>query len=571
LAAGMDACLSKPLRIADLKKALEAWLPIPICDLPTLEATEFGVATTPVIDPSVLASLVGNDPEVIAEFQNDFQLSAAKNANELRAACLAGNAQRVSEQAHKLTASAHAVGAGRLGDLCARMEAAGKSESTEIATNLLSQFESELQAVTDYFHALKSTCGYPGDKQNKRDSSCIYILILDDETFMHKLLTHMLSGLGYRSVRACENGSEALDLLDAPFDAPNLILLDLNMPGMDGIEFIRKLVDYQYKGSLILVSGEDERVLQMAEKLVRAHQITILGHLKKPVTLPGLSAAIGKWQPVKILHAIGKTYLAEELKTAIEKDLLLNYYQPKVSLRTGELVGVETLVRWRHPVDGLVLPDRFISLAEDNGLIDQLTRGVFIRAMEQARRWQKDGMKLSIAINVSMDNLMSPTFADFVAETAGAAGVMSHTIMLEVTESRLMTDHRIPLEVLTRLRIKRFGLSIDDFGTGHSSLTQLHDIPFNELKIDHRFVHGAWQDETLLAIFNASLGLGQQLGMEVVAEGAEDRADWDFLRRAGCDLAQGYFIGFPMPAEELPIWLAAWTARLKEFDYEKAG
>lgn len=568
LAAGMDAYLGKPLRIADLKKALENWLPDPAQNLPMDEVLEFGALSVLVVDPSVLASLVGNDPVIITEFQKDFQLSAAKIANELREACRAGNARRVSEQAHKLTASAHAVGAGRLGDLCAHMEAMGKSDTADSVKDLLPHFESELQAVTDYFHTLQSSGNNPGDQKCKSDNSHINILILDDESFMHKLLAHMLAGLGYHSVRACENGADAVKMLDAGSNVPNLILLDLNMPGMDGIEFIRKLVECRYTGSLILVSGEDERILQMAEKLVQSHRITILGHLKKPVTLPGLAATVGKWQPAKTLHAIGKTYLAEELKAAIENDLLLNYYQPKVSLLTGELVGVETLVRWQHPKDGRVLPDSFIGLAEDNGLIDQLTQGVVIRAMEQARRWQQEGLKLCVAINLSMDNLMSSSFVDFFAETAGAAGVMPQTLMLEVTESRLMTDHRIPLEVLARLRIKRFGLSIDDFGTGHSSLTQLHDIPFNELKIDRSFVHGAWQDETLLAMYNASLGLGQQLGMVVVAEGVEDRADWEFLRRTGCDLAQGYFIGYPMPADELPIWLAAWNTRLKEFNYE---
>ena len=127
-----------------------------------------------------------------------------------------------------------------------------------------------------------------------------------------------------------------------------------------------------------------------------------------------------------------------------------------------------------------------------------------------------------------------------------------------------MADLRVPLDILTRLRLKRFRLSIDDFGTGHSSLAQLRDFPFDELKIDRSFVHRAWQDETLRAIFHANLNLGRQLGMEVVAEGVEDRDDWDFLRSSGCDLVQGYFIARPMPASELSDWIDVWEERWRE-------
>jgi EAL domain-containing protein (putative c-di-GMP-specific phosphodiesterase class I) len=142
------------------------------------------------------------------------------------------------------------------------------------------------------------------------------------------------------------------------------------------------------------------------------------------------------------------------------------------------------------------------------------------------------------------------------------AGVSPLDIMLEVTESRLMLDQRIPLEVLTRLRLKRFRLSIDDFGTGHSSLTQLRDIPFDELKIDKSFVRGARHDDTARAIYNASLALGQQLGMVVVAEGVQDIEDWEMVRNSQCEQAQGYFIGRPMLANNLPQWLAEWTQRM---------
>jgi EAL domain-containing protein (putative c-di-GMP-specific phosphodiesterase class I) len=396
------------------------------------------------------------------------------------------------------------------------------------------------------------------------ERSTIRILVLDDESFMLKLLNRILANLGFTSVILCDSGRAALESIDAN-SRPNLILLDLNMPEMDGIEFVRHLVERHYVGSLILVSGEDERMLQTAEKLVQAHKIPILGHLHKPVTPESLSLLLDKWTPPsRSSQGIPKKiYHAEELRAALDNHELINYYQPKVAVASGEVIGVETLVRWNHPVDGIVFPDMFIGVAEAFGLIDELTQVVFSNALAQAKAWRDAGIRLRVAVNVSMDNLASLSFLNFVAEMTAKVGIAPQDIVLEVTESRLMQDTRAPLEILTRLRLKRFRLSIDDFGTGHSSLAQLRDIPFDELKIDQGFVHRAWSDETLRAMYDASLSLARQLGMEVVAEGVEDRNDWDLLQRTGCDLAQGAFVSRPMLPGELPGWIEAWHERIR--------
>jgi EAL domain-containing protein (putative c-di-GMP-specific phosphodiesterase class I) len=213
-------------------------------------------------------------------------------------------------------------------------------------------------------------------------------------------------------------------------------------------------------------------------------------------------------------------------------------------------------------VNGLVFPDQFITLAEQNGLIRDLTRAVIVSAFKDARHWQQEpGLALQVAINVSMDDLGSLEFADYIAAEAAATGMHPKDVTLEVTESQLMQDQRIALDVLTRLRLKRFRISIDDFGTGHSSLAQLRDLPFDELKIDRGFVHRAWADKTVMAIFNTSVLLAKQLGMQIVAEGVEDRADWDFVRHSGCDVAQGYFIARPMPAKNVRAGIEDWADR----------
>ena len=388
----------------------------------------------------------------------------------------------------------------------------------------------------------------------------IKILVLDDEQFMLKLLERMLANLGYRSVSVCDNGRAALDMIDNPDDSPSLILLDINMPEMDGLEFVRRLVERHYNGSLILVSGEDERMQQAAEKLARSHKITVLGHLHKPASPEGLAVLIGKWEPPKQSkpRTARKIYPADELRAAIANGELVNYYQPKVRTASGHVMGVESLVRWRHPQDGMVFPDQFIGVAEANVLIDDLTRVVLTGAFAQYMIWQQSGLMLQVAINLSMDNLASLGIVDEIAGLAAKAGVPPQMVEFEVTETRFMEDLRIPLEVLSRLRLKRFRLSIDDFGIGNSSLAQLRDLPFDELKIDQSFVHGACGNEKLQAMFDSSLGLAKQLGMEVVAEGVEDQADWDFVHNRNCDISQGYFIAKPMPAADLPAWIQSW-------------
>ena len=266
----------------------------------------------------------------------------------------------------------------------------------------------------------------------------------------------------------------------------------------------------------------------------------------------------------KVTRKADIVYTGDDLRHAIANNELVAYYQPKVSLKTGKVIGFETLVRWQHPRDGLIYPDNFIPLAESAGLIRDLTHWVLSAALVQLKAWQDAGLTLKVAVNVSMDDLSDIDFANYVIAETEAAGVTPEYLVLEVTESRLMLDMTTTLDVLTRLRLKRFHLSIDDFGTGHSSLKQLRDLPFSELKIDQGFTHRAWQDDRRKAILEASLALGTQLGMEVVAEGVEDIRDWAFLRATDCHLAQGYFISKPMPANEVLPWIDIWSQILQQ-------
>jgi EAL domain-containing protein (putative c-di-GMP-specific phosphodiesterase class I)/ActR/RegA family two-component response regulator len=393
-------------------------------------------------------------------------------------------------------------------------------------------------------------------------------LIIDDDAFARSLLSRQLSRLGVADIRCFERAPDALAALQAHGCNDCLILCDLQMPEMDGIELIRQLGQLGYNGALALISGEDRRILQTAERLAAAHCLNVLGALQKPVALDRLRDLLQRWrtgipasQPARA--APGRIYRPEDLRRGIAAGELVCHFQPKVNRKDGDLAGVECLARWQHPADGLVFPDQFVPLAERTGLIDDLTQAVLEQALRQARTWQDAGLRLDIAVNVSMANLLALDFPNLVAGLLATTGIAPERLVLEVTESQLMRDRVVSLDILTRLRLKHVGLSIDDFGTGHSSLAQLRDVPFSELKIDRGFVHGAVGDPALQAMFDASLGIARQLGLKTVAEGVEDTDDWLYIRGTDCDMIQGYLVGRPMPGPDLPGWRADWARRYR--------
>jgi EAL domain-containing protein (putative c-di-GMP-specific phosphodiesterase class I) len=391
------------------------------------------------------------------------------------------------------------------------------------------------------------------------------ILLIDDDPFTLKLLGRQLSNLGHMVV-AHEQAGEALPRLERNEEVFDAVMCDLRMPEMDGIEFVRHLARIGFTGGLVLVSGEDARILQTSERLAREHGLYVLGALRKPVAPDALQRVMDQQRPrhARPRASASAPLTTAELDRAIAEDRLECHYQPKVSVNSGAVTGVETLARLRQADGTLIYPDRFITTAEEHGLINTLTRAVFAAALPQARLWRDAGLDLHVAVNVSMDDLDDLAFPEYVVREAERAGVPLTSLVLEVTESRLSKNPLLPLDILSRLRLKQVGLSIDDFGTGYSTMTQLRDLPFNELKVDRGFVHSACRDASLCAIFEASLGMARQLGMRSVSEGVEDAADWLFLRASGCDLAQGYYIARPMPAAEVANWVELWAARLPE-------
>jgi diguanylate cyclase (GGDEF)-like protein len=254
-------------------------------------------------------------------------------------------------------------------------------------------------------------------------------------------------------------------------------------------------------------------------------------------------------------HSPARLALAGELRRALEQRELVVYYQPQAAVSTGLVTGVEALVRWHHPRRGLVGPDLFVPLAENTGLIGPLTVAVLDNALAQVRAWDRMGVHLDLAVNLSTRSLLDRGLPGVVSKMLARHGLAPQRLELEITESMIASDPDRALEVLAQLRSVGVRLALDDFGTGYSSLANLRDLAVERLKIDRSFTQAMSESHPDAVIVASTVDLAHQLGLEVVAEGVESQDAWERLRQMGCDLAQGYFLARPMAPEHATAWL----------------
>jgi len=386
------------------------------------------------------------------------------------------------------------------------------------------------------------------------------VYIIDDEPEIVELLSDVVEQAGL-NVQGYTRASQFFKevTLHNPDD---ILLLDLNLPEIDGIEVMRQLSKQDIQPALILISGTDKGLLAAAEKLGNAHNLKILSALSKPINNEVLLELLDQLTAsVHSGHLLGKeknldvALTQEELHHAIHNDQLILHYQPQLDISTAKLTGVEALIRWEHPELGLVFPDRFIPMAEQSGLIEDLTHWVIDKSIHQNQEWNKQGLQITVSVNISAQNVKSLIFPEQVSEHISNNILDPSSLTLELTESALMGELVTSLDILTRLRLKGVRLSIDDFGTGYSSLSQLHRVPFTELKIDRSFVGKMTKDHEAQAIVKTCIILGHEINMKVVAEGIEDQETWDLLSNLGCDIAQGYFIAKALPGDALADWV----------------
>jgi EAL domain-containing protein (putative c-di-GMP-specific phosphodiesterase class I)/AmiR/NasT family two-component response regulator len=386
-------------------------------------------------------------------------------------------------------------------------------------------------------------------------------LVAEDHETQRSILVRILKDLGAKHIHEAADGHGALSVIADPTRSVDIVISDLDMPGMDGMQFIRELGKVGARISIILASALERKLLGSVALMTEAYGIRLLGVIEKPLTPDKLMPLIVLHQPAQAQpdRLTSPRFTLQEIVAGLHNDEFEPFLQPKIALATGQVKGAEALARWRNPRHGIVAPYAFIKPLEDNGLIDKLTWVMLRKAAALCSGWRAAGMDMTVSVNLSLKSLGDLHLADLVTEQVRSQNLEPRHIILEVTESAATIDIGETLENLARLRMKGFGLSIDDYGTGYSSMQQLMRIAFTELKIDQSFVMNAAKESSGRIILESSLDMAHKLNITSVAEGVETQADWDLLRRLGCDLAQGYFIARPMGHAAYHEWVLNWN------------
>ncbi|MCP4933129.1 MAG: EAL domain-containing protein [bacterium] len=379
------------------------------------------------------------------------------------------------------------------------------------------------------------------------------VLIVDDDPLLLVVAESYFRAKGSKNIYTAADGLVALKVLDKLEVPPGLILCDLNMPNIDGLQFLRLLKQRNYNGPVSILSSEHQSIISMAEKLAKTHDLNIVAALSKPLKPAELYDVLLKLKK-PVLTSVStarQQFSKKELQYAISSGNIIPWYQPKVDAQSGRIVAVEALARWVLPDGGIVEPDAFISLAEQSGLIKPLTQKIIRQVIKDAKRFKRLRFNLGIAMNISVNVLDDVEFPDQIAFLVDEADLDPSLFTLEITESGIVEKNAVSIEVLARLRMLRFGLSIDDFGTAYSNLDHLMEFPFTELKIDRMFVSNALGDEKAMASVEASILLARKLGLTIVAEGVETQADWKYLKEYGVEELQGFLFSKALPFEKL--------------------
>lgn len=387
----------------------------------------------------------------------------------------------------------------------------------------------------------------------------LHVLIVDDDPMMIELLSMLLHDCGVGRIETANDGQAALGLLSA--DAADLLICDLNMPGMDGVQLLSQISGLERHPAIILLSGEDQRILDSSRQFAEAKRLTVLGVLRKPVALEPMLALLVRFRPdnPRTANAEDVERVAApsdaHLRAGLDCEAVRLVYQPKIDLRTGNLTGVEGLLRWLDPESGIAFPaSEVVSAAERHGMIDELTFAVFALAAKDRRHAATLGLSINFAINLSLENLKDAGIVDRMLAIVTRESGDPSDFTLEVTETHLVDDLARVLEPLLRLRLQGFKIALDDFGTGASTMQMLSQLPSTELKIDRSFVAAAPLSVRGRTFLQSAVELGRQMGQSIVAEGVETGEELALALELGCHVGQGHLFARPLPLDELIAW-----------------
>ncbi|TGK87979.1 EAL domain-containing protein [Leptospira bourretii] len=376
-------------------------------------------------------------------------------------------------------------------------------------------------------------------------------LVIEDDDFQREVIVDILARLGAMHVTEARTGNEALKILNETVPSPiDIILCDLNMPEMDGMEFLRHIGTSHSSVATIIMSALEGALIESVRKMASAYGINLLGAIEKPITPAHLEPLFSLYNARDFKQGKtpnqGSRFTLGEILEGLTNGDFEPFFQPKIQLATGKLIGAEALARWVHPLHGVIAPYAFIDLLEKTGNIDILTFVMLEKSAKACQFLHSQGFKISISINLSLTSLTDTKLADKITRIVLEAGIDPKYIILEITETAAMTEMAPALENLARLRMKGFGLSIDDYGTGYSSMQQIARIAFTELKIDQSFVREMTTSNVSKVLINSSIDMATKLQMKSTAEGIETKTDWEQLQSMNCDLGQGYYIAKPM-------------------------
>jgi EAL domain-containing protein (putative c-di-GMP-specific phosphodiesterase class I) len=384
------------------------------------------------------------------------------------------------------------------------------------------------------------------------------LLAFDDDQEIVETICAIGGRAGFHSVPSTSSG-RLRELVES--SKPDVIVLDLQMPEQDGVSALRQLADMQCPAKIFLITGMDERTIASAEQYGLRRGLAVFGTLQKPFDPDELLARFEK------AHAAIRPLTPADLEQAIANGELVVHYQPiirRFADNTWDVAAVEALLRWNHPVRGLLTPDSFVSMGEAHGMSRAITDFVLQRGIEQLKGWEAQRLRIGLRINVSAMLISDIAFPDRLERMLVEQSVDADSLALEITETGMLEQTPDAFDILTRLRIKNIGLAIDDFGIGYSSLTQLFRMPFNEMKIDRSLVGRIIESKEASIMVDALISLAHKLNLTVCAEGVEDSATLEALGNFGSDFAQGYFISTPVPAVEIPRIIAHWDEQQRQ-------